>query len=88
MVGAPERYSPTAHPGTPGLWNDEAILRALRDWAEEMSAPPRRQDWCGEQPHDAPAGQRKWMREHPYWPSSSCVAAHFDTWAMLSKPQV
>jgi hypothetical protein len=21
------------------------------------------------------------MREHPYWPSSSCVAAHFGTWS-------
>ena len=46
---------------------------------------PRRQDWCGERPHDAPAAQRKWMREHPYWPSSSCVAAHFGAWSNALK---
>jgi AcrR family transcriptional regulator len=84
-VAAPARYVPAAHPGTPGRWTDEAILRALRDWAAEMGAPPRRQDWCGERPRDAPAAQRKWMREHPYWPSSSCVAAHFGTWSNALK---
>jgi hypothetical protein len=70
-----------AHPSTPRRWNDEAILRALTAWTEEMGRPPRRQEWCGEQPHGAPAGQRKWMREHPYWPSSSCVADHFGSWS-------
>ncbi len=75
-----QRYEPMAHPGTPGRWNDEAILRALRDWTTETGRPPRRQEWCGQQPHIAEAGQRKWMREHPYWPSSSCVAAHFGSW--------
>lgn len=74
-------YAPVAHPGAPGRWSDEAILQALCDWAAEMGAPPRRQDWCGERPQDASAAQRKWMREHPYWPSSSCVAAHFGTWS-------
>ncbi len=75
------RYQPMAHPGTPGRWNDEAILRALRDWTNETGHPPRRQEWCGHQPGIAEAGQRKWMREHPYWPSSSCVAAHFGSWS-------
>jgi Homing endonuclease associated repeat len=75
------RYAPLAQPGTPGRWNDEAILRALREWTEEMCRPPRRQEWCGEQPHNAPPGRRKWMREHPYWPSSSCVADHFGSWS-------
>ncbi|MBV9467088.1 MAG: helix-turn-helix domain-containing protein, partial [Solirubrobacterales bacterium] len=46
-----------------------------------MGAPPRRQDWSGEDPRAAAAAQRKWMREHPNWPSSSCVAAHFGTWS-------
>jgi AcrR family transcriptional regulator len=45
-----------------------------------MGEPPRRQDWSGEQPHHVLTGQRKWMREHPYWPSSSCVADHFGSW--------
>jgi Homing endonuclease associated repeat/Homeodomain-like domain len=80
-LAAPARYLPMAHPGTPGRWSDEAILRALRDWTAEMGAPPRRQEWSGERPDHAPAAQRKWMREHPYWPSSSCVAAHFGTWS-------
>lgn len=80
-VSAPAGYVPVAHPGAPGRWTDEAILRALRDWAAEMGAPPRRQDWSGERPGAASSAQRKWMREHPYWPSSSCVAAHFGSWS-------
>ena len=76
----PARYVPRTHPGTPRRWSDEAILRALRQWTAEMGDPPRRVEWSGERPHDAPAGQRKWMREHPYWPSSSCVADHFGAW--------
>lgn len=73
-VVSPKRYAPLADPSPPRRWNDEAILRALKQWAEEMGRPPRRQESCGEQPHVAPPGQRKWIREHPYWPSSSCVA--------------
>jgi HNH endonuclease/Homeodomain-like domain-containing protein len=80
-VSAPAPYVPVAHPGLPGRWSDEAILRALREWAAEAGAPPRRQDWSGEHPRDAAPAQRKWMLEHPYWPSSSCVAAHFGTWS-------
>ncbi len=79
-AAAPAKYEPLRHPGTPGRWSDEAILRALRDWATEMGAAPRRQDWSGERPQQASRAQRKWMREHPYWPSSSCVAAHFGSW--------
>jgi hypothetical protein len=74
-------YTPQAHPGAPGRWSDEAILRALRQWATDMGTPPRRRDWSGENPRVAPPAQRKWMREHPSWPSSSCVAAHFGTWS-------
>jgi hypothetical protein len=80
-VSAPAPYAPLAHPGIPGRWSDEAILRALCEWSAEMGAPPRRQDWSGEDPRAAPPAQRKWMREHPYWPSSSCVAAHFGSWS-------
>jgi hypothetical protein len=80
-VPAPARYAPVAHPGTPGRWSDEAIIRALRDWVAETGDPPRRQDWSGERPERASPAQHKWMREHPYWPSSSCVAAHFGSWS-------
>jgi hypothetical protein len=69
------------HPGAPCRWSDEAILRTLRQWAPETGRPPRRQEWSGERAPDAAWGQRKWMREHPYWPSSSCVADHFGSWS-------
>jgi hypothetical protein len=42
---------------------------------------PRRNDWGGERPDAAGRAQRKWMREHPRWPSSSCVTAHFGSWS-------
>jgi hypothetical protein len=80
-VAAPARYRPVMHPGVPGRWTDEDILRALRDWTAEAGGPPRRQDWSGQNPGQASAAQRKWMREHPYWPSSSCVASHFGSWS-------
>src|ERR1700727_2835678 len=66
--------------GMPGRWCDEAILRALRNWTTELGQPPAREDWSGECSETASLAQRKWMREHPYWPSSSCVARHFGSW--------
>ena len=42
----------------------------------ETGCPPRRADWSGERPERAGGAQRKWMAEHPRWPSSSCVAGH------------
>jgi hypothetical protein len=42
---------------------------------------PRRIDWCGSAPERAGSAQRKWMREHPVWPSASCVTAHFGSWS-------
>ena len=77
---ARRRYAPMPHPGRPGRWTDEAILRVLAQWTDEMARPPRREEWSGNQPQNASPGQRKWMREHPYWPSSSCVAVHFGSW--------
>src|ERR1700727_1331078 len=79
-VSAPSPYVPKSHPGTPGRWTDESILQALRGWTLDVGRPPRRQEWSGEQPANAPAGQRKWMREHPRCPSSSCVVHHFGSW--------
>jgi hypothetical protein len=73
-------YTPARHPGRRGLWSAEAILDALRRWTLEHGEPPRRRDWSGEHPAGAGAGQRRWMREHPRWPSASCVARHFGTW--------
>src|SRR6201999_2572858 len=52
-----------------------------RPGAPEPAPPPRRTDWTGERPRLAGDAQRKWMREHPRWPSSSCVADHFGTWS-------
>jgi Homing endonuclease associated repeat len=58
-----------------------SIVDALRAWVAEAGGPPRRQDWCGERPASAASAQRKWMSEHPRWPSSSCVATHFGSWS-------
>ncbi|HEY1510459.1 MAG TPA: helix-turn-helix domain-containing protein [Solirubrobacteraceae bacterium] len=80
-AAAPTPYAPARHPGNPGRWNRDSVLESLRQWAVETGRPPRRQDWTGERPQDARQAQRKWMREHPRWPSSSCVAAHFGTWS-------
>ena len=80
---APPRsaYRPLRHPGPRNRWTPEGILAALRAWAAETGRPPRRSDWTGERPGRAGDAQRKWMREHPRWPSSSCVADHFGTWS-------
>jgi hypothetical protein len=74
-------YRPQAHPGRRDRWSKATILNALRDWAAETGTPPKRQDWSGEHPARASEGQRRWMREHPRWPSSSCVARHFGSWS-------
>ncbi len=68
------------HPGRPHRWDRDSIQVALRAWVEQTGRPPRRQDWSGERPDAAPPAQRKWMNEHPRWPSSSCAAAHFGSW--------
>jgi Homing endonuclease associated repeat len=75
------RYLPMAHPGSPGRWDRESILVALRAWVAEVGAAPRRIEWSGERPDEAGGAQRRWMVEHPRWPSSSCVASHFGTWS-------
>jgi predicted transcriptional regulator len=75
------KYEPMAHPGNQRHWERGAILAALTDWVAQTGSVPRRIDWCGEQPLRASSAQRKWMREHPWWPSSSCVASHFGSWS-------
>src|SRR5262245_23412295 len=74
-------YVPLRHPGVPRRWDRPAIVEALREWVALTGAPPRRQDWSGERPGHATGAQRRWMAEHPRWPSSSCVAAHFGCWS-------
>jgi len=81
LAAPPPRYLPLPHPGTPRRWERASILQALRTWVAQVGGPPRRQDWCGERPERASSAQRKWMVEHPRWPSSSCVAAHFGSWS-------
>jgi hypothetical protein len=70
-----------AHPGAPRRWDQAAIRDALGDWLAQTGQVPRRNDWSGERADQAGGAQRKWMREHPRWPSSSCVAAHFGSWS-------
>jgi hypothetical protein len=81
VAGAPARYVPARHPGVPRRWDRPSILRALRAWADETGEPPRRQEWCGERSAPATSAQRKWMTEHPRWPSGSCVTTHFGSWS-------
>jgi Homeodomain-like domain len=81
LVPAPPGYAPMAHPATPGRWDRRSIVDALRAWVAQMGAAPTRQDWSGGRADTAPPSQRKWMREHPRWPSSSCVAGHFGSWS-------
>jgi hypothetical protein len=76
----PVGYRPRTHPGRPRRWDRDAIADALRAWLRETGGPPRRNDWSGQGSVRAGAGQRKWMREHPRWPSSSCVSAHWGSW--------
>ena len=52
--------------------SSSAVVRALRRWARETGAPPRRHEWL------MPGG--KWEREYPRWPSAGDVDAHFDSW--------
>jgi hypothetical protein len=75
------KYEPMAHPGNQRRWDRDAILAALKEWVAQTGSIPRRIDWCGERPLHAGAGQRKWMREHPWWPSSSCVVGHCGSWS-------
>src|SRR5262245_48067581 len=81
VAGGPARYVPARHPGVPRRWDRPSILRALRAWVDETGEPPRRQDWCGERNAVTTSAQRKWMADHPRWPSSSCVRTHFESWS-------
>jgi Homing endonuclease associated repeat len=81
IAASPAPYAPSLHPGSPGRWDRDSIIEALGAWANEVGRAPRRQDWSGERPQSAAPAQRKWMREHPRWPSSSCVANHFGSWS-------
>jgi hypothetical protein len=80
-AGASSHYRPMAHPSTPRRWDEASILAALHEWLADTGRVPRRNDWSGERPEKAGAAQRKWMHEHPRWPSSSCVAAHYSSWS-------
>jgi len=77
------RYAPKPRPGVRDRWSPGLIVAALRTWTAEAGTPPRRQDWTGETPAGAATSgaQRKWMQEHPRWPSSSCVVDHFGSWS-------
>lgn len=77
----PPVYRPLAYPGRPSRWDEASIVEALRSWVTVMGAPPRRDDWSGQRTSAPGAAQRKWMAEHPAWPSSSCVADHFGSWS-------
>jgi hypothetical protein len=58
-------------------WSEQAVLEAIRDWAELMGSPPTLADWS---PAHAPAGHEgaaRYRSEPGSWPSASTVAARF-----------
>ena len=68
-------------PGVPRRWDRASILgRCANGGADRQRAAAR--GLVRRAAADAGRrAQRKWMREHPRWPSSSCVAAHFGSWS-------
>ena len=80
LAPPPAGYAPMRHPGRPHRWDRDSILDALRTGSRRPGVAPASGLVRGA-PDDAPPAQRKWMGEHPRWPSSSCVAAHFGSWS-------
>src|SRR4051794_32781589 len=64
-------------------WTREAVVEALRRWAQEEGRAPRAYEWA---PWAAAAlGIRstrtlKWEREHDRWPSLGVTVARFGSW--------
>lgn len=57
-------------------WDRERIVAAMREWAQEVGAPPRSWEWCPGQARSAGligAEEHKWEREHPRWPGNTTV---------------
>ena len=74
-------YAPRRHRPARDRWSPDLVVDALRAWTAETGHPPRRVEWSGEHPGRGGDAQRKWMREYPRWPSSSCAADHFGSWS-------
>lgn len=78
------RWRPAEHHTAQGTWSKEAILRALRDWRRLTGQPPRIYEWSPTTARALGAYNarcRVWEQQHPRWPSSTTVCAHFSTWA-------
>jgi hypothetical protein len=56
-------------------WTREAIVAALRDWAEQYGKPPSAEDWAPSEDR-----RRRWSREYPRWPSSGQLVSVFGAW--------
>jgi Homing endonuclease associated repeat len=74
-------YAPLRHRPARDRWSPALVVEALRAWTAELGRPPRRVEWSGEHAGRGGDAQRKWMREYPRWPSSSCAADHFGSWS-------
>lgn len=56
-------------------WTRDTVLAALREWAKETRAAPKRDDWAAT-PNRGRARNEKWSREYPRWPSAAEVVTH------------
>ncbi len=59
----------------PQRWSREALISALRAWAEEHGRPPSTQDWL-----PSVDRTRQWARQYPRWPSTTQVQRVFGSW--------
>jgi len=64
-----------------GVWDRDAIVCAMQEWAAQYGQAPRIHDWA---PSQAPEEQRaeRWQRRGPAgsWPSHMTVINHWGTW--------
>jgi hypothetical protein len=69
---------------SPAWWTAQRCVAAIREWANEVGAPPLAYEWCprtgaylGVQLAD---GRAKWDRDYPRFPSRSVVHERLGSW--------
>lgn len=82
--GSSIRWQPPERLVAHGTWTRERVLEALRDWARELGEPPRQHEWAIAHAREVGLENgrvRRWMTEHPRWPSSTTVVKYFGSWS-------
>jgi hypothetical protein len=79
-TGAPE-YCTTCAPAVHRTWTDEAVLRAIRDFARRYGRPPAMTDWntALARKIGLPERAERFYRDG-CWPTANSVLARFGTW--------